>query len=92
MSNPISRWFDNTFDASEGVANKMPSTSKSIKEFNKLSKEEQKKEIKKNVREARGQFFGALLQNRTYDKQGRIKGTQPNHHKTTSKNFTKPVK
>lgn len=74
MGNPVSRWFDNTFDAAEGVANKRSSTAKSISEFGKLSKSEQKKEIDRQTKEARGQFLGALLQNRKYDERGRIVG------------------
>ena len=82
MSNPVSRWVTNVFDAGEklGHAAEKRSETKSGQ-----------KQIEKEQTAARGQAWGALLQNRTYDEQGRIKGTQADHHVTDNNNHTKPV-
>ena len=57
MSNPVSRWVNNVFDAGSklGDASRM-----------RYETEAQKKEVEKKQAEARGQAWGALLQNRTY--------------------------
>ena len=106
MDNPVSRWINNTFDAAEKVdrnANKLQASGSVVKNLSgkkNLSPNEKEAldSAKKSLAEARkehpsdrGQFFGALLQNRSYDEQGKIKGTQPNHHVTDSKNHTKPA-
>jgi hypothetical protein len=83
MSNPVSRYLDNLFNA--GV--KLTDTSGQVSAFGPRRTDNLKEQA-----DARGQAWGAILQNRTYDEQGRIKGTQPGHHVTDSKNHTKKVK
>jgi len=83
MSNPVSRWVTNVFDAGEklGHATQKISETKSGQ-----------KQIEKEQTAARGQAWGALLQNRTYDEQGKIKGTQADHHVTDHTTHTQTVK
>ena len=110
MSNPVSRYINNAFDAGQAVQraankhNRAESAKKELKDEDKVKSlnPRQKKDLEtsaknepkaeKAVSDARGQFFGALLQNRTYDNQGRIQGTQAGHHVTNSKNHTRKVK
>jgi hypothetical protein len=82
MSNSVSRWVTNVFDAGEKLDHAAERTSET---------KSGKKQIEKEETAARGQAWGAILQNRTYDEQGKIKGTQANHHVTDSSNHTKPV-
>ena len=83
MSNPVSRWVTNVFNAGEklGHATGIQTTLGPSRQDN--SKEQTA---------ARGQAWGALLQNRTYDEQGKIKGTQADHHVTDHTTHTQTVK
>jgi hypothetical protein len=70
MSNPVSRWVDNVFSAGQKLGTSTGNTT-AFGPSRKDNPEEQKRD--------RGQAWGAILQNRTYDEKGKIKGTQPNH-------------
>jgi hypothetical protein len=74
MSNPVSRYITNVFNAGE----KLTAATNQVSAFGASRKDNPKEQ-----EAARGQAWGALLQNRTYDEQGRIKGTQPNHAVTS---------
>ena len=86
MSNPVSRWIDNVYNASTkaGEASGIQNSDQAIKSSEKAKS--------KAAESARNQLLGAILQNRTYDEQGRIKGTQAGHTVTDSKNHTRTIK
>jgi hypothetical protein len=97
MSNPVSRWVNNTFTAAENVDRAANVNMASYEAKKTLADKEKAKKLAPNektdlqavakikpkaeeaVKNARGQFFGALLQNRTYDSKGQIVGTQKDH-------------
>lgn len=84
MSNPVSRYINNTISAAQTnyhASQRYQSNKETIKALTEKSKKEEltpkeqqalrnaktdKPKSEKNVGETRGQFFGALLQNRTY--------------------------
>lgn len=85
MDNPASRWVKNVSKAAEksGEASGIQNSDQAMKMTEKAKSQKAK--------DAQGQLWGAILQNRSYDEQGKIKGSQPNHHVTDSKNHTKPL-
>ena len=86
MSNPVSRWVDNVYTAAtkSGEASGIQNSDQALKKPTEKAKS-------KKAEEARGQLLGAILQNRSYDSQGKIKGTQTDHHVTDNNNHTKTV-
>jgi len=64
MSNPVSRYITNVFNAGEKLAG-------AVGQPNLFGSS--RKDNPKEQAAARGQAWGALLQNRTYDEQGIIK-------------------
>jgi len=87
MSNPVSRYVNNVFNAAEksGSASGVQNSDTALKNPSAKAKS-------KEAETARGQLLGALLQNRTYDEQGKIKGTQADHHVTDNNSHTQTVK